>query len=82
MNNKVKALAIIIGAVLSIVLNMVLLSPVKKEYNKKKYNNGVCAECGGEYVYNGYHYHAKNDYRHVYICDTCGNKIEIFHTMD
>ena len=34
MNNKVKAFAVIIGTVLGIVLNMVLLSPVKKEYSK------------------------------------------------
>ena len=43
------------------------------------WNNGICKECGGTYIYQGEEYHKYHEitvagaYYHVYKCDTCGN---------
>ena len=40
------------------------------------YNNGICKNCGGHYIFqNAVGHHSFTDY--VYKCDKCGNLIEI-----
>lgn len=50
------------------------------KYNEKederKYNGGICTECGGRYVYEQAVAH-RMDTDYIYICDKCGNMIEL-----
>ena len=40
------------------------------------YNNGICRECGGHYVFQNAVGH-KYETNYIYVCDTCGKLIEI-----
>ena len=47
-----------------------------KIWSADKYNNGVCQNCGGRYVFRqavGHYYMTE----YMYVCDKCGNMIQI-----
>ena len=59
-----------------LILIIIVLWFIESIIGADKYNNGICRNCGGTYVFqNAVGHHAITDY--VYKCDKCGNLIEI-----
>lgn len=68
---------LIIFIILIIFVGMVTFSNLYHD-NKEitTWNNGICAECGGSYIYQqaiGHYYRT----HYIYICNNCKNLIEI-----
>ena len=47
-----------------------------KIWSADKYNNGVCQNCGGHYVFKQAVGHQVST-EYMYVCDRCGNMIQI-----
>lgn len=47
-----------------------------RKEDKLKYNDGICTECGGHYIYEQAVSHMY-DTDYIYICDKCGDMIEL-----
>ena len=66
-------------AILAIIIALIILFTsifIVDIIGEKAYNNGVCRMCGGHYTFKGIAGHAYTT-EYVYICNTCGNSIEI-----
>lgn len=49
---------------------------IENSFSNREFNNGVCAKCGGNYIYQQAVGHFTGTY-YIYECDKCGNHIEI-----
>lgn len=63
--------------VLSIlIILLIIVAFLEDVASNSLYNNGVCTECGGHYIYQqavGHRYETN----YIYQCDKCGKLIEI-----
>ena len=73
------ALALLVTIILGFFIAYSIVYAGAK-YNEKKdereYNGGICTECGGRYIYEQAVAH-RMDTDYIYICDKCGNMIEL-----
>ena len=60
--------------ILLIILAIIFL--ISKGCSATRYNNGICTNCGGHYVYQEAVGHRYETY-YLYRCDKCGDLIEI-----
>lgn len=59
-----------------VIAILIVLFIVESCIGADKYNNGICKLCGGNYVFqNAVGHRWSTDY--VYVCDKCGNLIEV-----
>lgn len=73
----------VIGVVLSVIIVLAIAAVLAFGADKldaivadNKFNNGVCTECGGNYVFvQAVGHQISTDY--IYECDGCGRHIEI-----
>lgn len=65
-----------------ILINLlILLLFVRSCSSNTAWNNGICPYCGGHYKFHqAIGHQITTDY--LYICDTCGNSIEVDHYME
>ena len=60
----------------SLLAFMFLIVYLSDKYQDEMFNNGICKECGGTYVYlQAVGHRDKTGF--LYECDQCGNVIEI-----
>ena len=65
----------------AIISLAILCATIETKLDSANWNNGICAECGGEFNLNSV-YHIKNSGNvFVYECDTCGHVIETHRSM-
>ena len=68
---------VIIAVFLALCFATAFLADAYNHHKEVKiWNDGVCSECGGTYVYQqavGHHC----DTGYIYICDNCGKLIEV-----
>lgn len=69
----VLALLVTIILGLSIAFSIAYAGAKKDE---RKYNGGICTECGGRYIFQQAIGH-QVDTDYIYICDRCGYMIEL-----
>ncbi len=78
LDNKYSLITLVIALGASI-LAIGIGSFIGIKANNDTWNNGICKECGGTYVYQGEEYHkylkftVTETHCYVYKCDTCGN---------
>ena len=59
-----------------IVLIIVCVSLFTQKNDEKNYNDGICTECGGNYIFSSaVHVHYCDD-NYYYTCDKCGHTIQ------
>lgn len=80
MRDSLKAL---LGVVIEILVTLIIVFSIayigvklEEREDEKKYNGGICPKCGGHYIYEQAVAH-KFDTDYFYICDKCGDMIEI-----
>ena len=77
------AFSLVIGIVLSVVIVLAIAVALAFGVDKfdtivadRKFNNGICTKCGGNYVFvQAVGHQISTDY--IYECDGCGGHIEI-----
>jgi len=59
-----------------LIIIIIVLWFIESIAGSNVYNNGICRNCGGHYVFQNAvgHYHSTN---YAYKCDKCGNLIEV-----
>ena len=74
---------IFIGLLISMFLVLVVGALAEKKIDKKRYNNGICQNCGGHYEFLQIvgRKNSNND-TYVYKCNKCGKIIEVHDIMD
>lgn len=73
--NIVNAISnIIIALMILILVSTIVLGLIFYEDPMTQYNNGIHAEDGGKWTYDGFMI-SKNRSRYSYHCDTCGRSI-------
>lgn len=64
-----------------LILLLVALLFIRSCSSNTAWNNGICPYCGGHYKFHqAIGHQITTDY--LYICDTCGNSIEVDHYME
>lgn len=70
---------LIIISTIFIIIVVSLVTFINLSHNNEEittWNNGICAECGGSYIYQQAIGHYYRTY-YIYICNNCKNLIEI-----
>lgn len=66
--------------VIAFVVGLIFVcSAAENSHDDKLWNNGHC-ECGGTWEYEQAVGH-RNSTSYIYICDKCGERIEMFHIV-
>lgn len=75
---KIVKFILIMAVIILIIVGCCLF---EKKYDKEAYNDGICTECGGNYVFSGATHikNSGNDY--YYTCDKCGHTIKTHSLM-
>lgn len=77
----VKFILIYVLVVAVIFLIVAGCSWLELKHDRKAYNDGICTECGGNYVFSGAT-HVKNSPDDCYYtCDKCGHTIKLHRIM-
>lgn len=79
--NEYKSELIFIGLLILMFLFLIVGTLAEKKIDKKIYNNGVCTECGGNYVFSGAAHVKNSDDIYYYTCDKCGHTIRVNRIM-
>lgn len=77
--NMVKATFVLTIIVLAIVGICLLEKKVNDKHDAEVYNNGICTECGGDYVFSSavrVRNAGGSDDDYYYTCDKCGHTIK------
>lgn len=63
--------------VIAILVAIIMLTNIMS-FNE--YNNGICRDCGGRFVYQEAVGHRRSTH-YIYICENCGNLVEtpVYH---
>lgn len=72
---------ILIGFLILAFLLLVVGTLAEKKHDEKIYNNGVCTECGGNYIFSGTTHIKNSDNDYYYTCDKCGHTIKVNRIM-
>lgn len=64
-----------------IILIIVGLPLIEKKYDKEAYNDGICTECEGNYVFSGATHIKNSGDDYYYTCDKCGHTIKTHSLM-
>ena len=71
---------ITVGILIAIVVGLIFLVDVGKNYHDDKlWNNGHC-ECGGTWEYEQAVGH-RSSTSYIYVCDKCGKRIEMYNIV-
>lgn len=73
----VKAIAVLV--VIIIILSVGDL--LAKRADTKIYNDGICSECGGHYVFSGVVQFRNGEADYYYTCDRCGHTVKTNEIM-
>lgn len=83
MKDFLKAVLAFLALLAAVILNFSIApsstqapTPYNEKEDERKYNGGICTECGGRYIYEQAVAH-RMDTDYIYICDKCGNMIEL-----
>ena len=73
-----KSLVFLLFPVVIAILVAIILFTDIASFNE--YNNGICRDCGGNFIYQTAVGH-QNSTRYIYICDNCGKLVEtpVYH---
>lgn len=64
------------GFIAILIVAIIVLWIIESCVGASKYNGGICKLCGGNYVFQNAVGH-RYETNYVYICDKCGNMIEV-----
>jgi hypothetical protein len=64
-----------------VILILIGACYLEKKHDEKIYNNGVCTECGGNYIFSGSAHVKNSDDIYYYTCDKCGHTIKVNRIM-
>ena len=67
--------------IVSIFLAGYFIALHQRKVSKENYNDGICAECGGEYRFASAEHTKSGDDRYFYTCEDCGHTIMTFRLM-
>ena len=48
----------------------------------ENYNEGICTQCGGNYIFSSAVYHQTSGHEYYYTCDSCGHTIITHNLMN
>ena len=80
--NEYKSELIFIGLLIAMFLLLVVGTLAEKKIDKKRYNDGICQNCGGQYEFLQIVGRKNSNDTYVYKCNKCGKIIEVHDIMD
>ena len=63
-------------ALVIIIAIMVCVCLLEQKIDEENYNNGICTECGGNYIFSSAVHIRNNGDDYYYTCDKCGHTIK------
>lgn len=78
----IKTSLIVVGIIIGFIGIALWADNVTREHDLKKWNNGKCSYCGGNYeLISVTKANANSNPIYYYECDKCGAVIELSHSM-
>lgn len=71
---------IIVVVIMMIAIGFFITAVAEKE-ELKNYNNGICTECEGHYIFSSSTKDRHGDIEYYYTCDKCGHTIRTHQLM-
>lgn len=75
---KMVKFTLIMAVIIFIIVGLLL---IEKKYDKEAYNDGICTECGGNYIFSSATHFKNSGDTYYYTCDKCGHTIKTSRIM-
>lgn len=70
-----------VALIIAILAAGIFIASHEANVSRENYNNGICAECGGEYRFASATHIKNNGDRYYYTCESCGHTVMTFELM-